>query len=302
MHVKDILCAACLAAALLGAGGAAHAGTATTGAYAAAKVGPLVNDQDQSFSGTASSSIRADWNEGAAFGHGSALAIAGDGFVKAYGEGSAYGWSSEGWTATGGGSGSARFVENLTFSSAAHAGMPGQVTVAALFDAALHSFGLATASTSFSLRVGNTNGIVFAQIQSEGIPVFSQIQVNDAMGPRVLPYANVGSLTFNFTWGDTLQIVMDLLAAGNTKNALTVVSGAEADAAHSGYWGGILSATAGGVAITDYSVLSATGVDYRNSFAVAAPVPEPESVALLAAGLLMVWGRVRRAARRNRTA
>jgi hypothetical protein len=172
MHVKDILKAACLAAALLGAGSAAHAGTATTVAYVNAKAGPLVNDQDQSVGGTAGSSIRADWEEGDAFGHGSAFAIAGDGFVKAYGEGSAFGWSSEGWTAVGGGSGNARFVEDLTFSSAAHAGMPGQVTIGALFDATLQSFGLATATASFSLRVGVGSGIAFALVQSEGIPVF----------------------------------------------------------------------------------------------------------------------------------
>jgi hypothetical protein len=122
------------------------------------------------------------------------------------------------------------------------------------------------------------------------------LTVFDASGFRELPYANAASMTVDFTWGDTLQLVMDLLGWGATTNALTTFSGASADASHSGYWGGILSATAGGVPIDDYSVLSATGVDCRNSFADAAPVPEPESVALLAVGLLMVWARVRRAA------
>ena len=297
MHFKNILFAACLGAALIGATGAVHAGTANAITGAGTGLGrPSDSDMVQAFGAPASAAARAGWDEGGAYAHGSAHATAGDGFVKAYGEGSAFGSDSDG--AAGG---RAQFFEDLTFSSAVHDGMPGQVTIAVLFNSDVEAFGESVAATNFSFRV-HTSAIYFSQFLASGFPLMTSLVVLDAFGTRVLPYASVASMTFDLTWGDTLHLEMDLFAEGHTSYQLTFASGAQADASHSGYWGGIVSATAGGVAIDDFSVLSSTGLDYRNSFAVAAPVPEPESVALLAVGLLAVWVRARRAGRRERAA
>ena len=301
MHFKNILFAACLGAALIGATGAAHAGTSFAGAGATVVFTQSDTESNQSTGGTASASagIAREWDTG--FAEGKANAIAGDGFVKGYAETSASGQTDD-HRSGGSGGANASFKEMLTFSSAAHTGMPGQVTVAAIFDALVQADGSAQASSEFMLAVGPSSGVhfVLSEIDELGDSFdssVSRLSVSDVFGFRELPYAGVATLTFDITWGDTVLLSMQLGAVGRTLNAVQISSSAWADAFHSGYWGGVVSATAGGVAIDDFSVLSATGLDYRNSFAVAAPVPEPETVALLAVGLLAVWGRVRRARR-----
>jgi len=300
MDLKGTLLAACLAAALIGATGAVHAGTATAWSGAAAGPNPSDQDQEQVHGGTASASSQAAWEERNGSAHASGSVIAGEGFVKVYGDALGQGGLSEGWPYASGG-GQARFIEDLTFASAAHAGMPGQVTVSVLFDAELQSFGAAGATTSFSLFLGGQQRVVFGQIHNGGFPVLSRLFVFDAFGQRDLPYDRIATVTFDVTWGGTLKLDMNLLSEAHTFTPTTddptTASGATSDTSHSGYWGGIVSATAGGVPIDDFSVLSSTGVDYRNSFAVAAPVPEPETVALLAVGLLAVWGRAHRGRR-----
>lgn len=71
-----------------------------------------------------------------------------------------------------------------------------------------------------------------------------------------------------------------------------------ADSLHSSYWGGVSEVTANGVAISDFSIVSASGTDYSHSF-VPPPVPEPEQIWLtLAGGLVgaLAWRRQRRQA------
>lgn len=76
--------------------------------------------------------------------------------------------------------------------------------------------------------------------------------------------------------------------------SVSPVIGAEAHAAaafgHTLYWGGIDSLTVDGQVLTGYTLLSASGIDYRLS---TAPVPEPGIAALLLAGLAVVLRRVR---------
>jgi hypothetical protein len=63
----------------------------------------------------------------------------------------------------------------------------------------------------------------------------------------------------------------------------------DVDFANTIYWTGIQSVMTGGVEITDYDLLTQSGIDYRNSFA-PAPVPEPAAAVLVVIGLLMVAG------------
>ena len=74
-----------------------------------------------------------------------------------------------------------------------------------------------------------------------------------------------------------------------------------ADAAHSLYWGGISSVTDANGNAVDFTLASASGTNYLQSFVpvvVTAPVPEPETYALLLAGL-GVLGLVRRRGQRT---
>lgn len=58
------------------------------------------------------------------------------------------------------------------------------------------------------------------------------------------------------------------------------------------YWGGITGVTANGSPLTDFEILSASGVDYRN--ATAAPEPTPTLLVLAGLAAIGTWARVRR--------
>lgn len=66
-----------------------------------------------------------------------------------------------------------------------------------------------------------------------------------------------------------------------------VRNSASFDLSQSLYWGGITQVSAAGQNLTDYSVASTSGTDYRFSLA---PVPEPGGVALMLAGLAALGG------------
>lgn len=69
-----------------------------------------------------------------------------------------------------------------------------------------------------------------------------------------------------------------------------------ADASHSLYWGGIKQVTDSEGNVVDYSITSASGTDYRQSFipSTTAPVPEPDTYALMMAGLGVLGAAARR--------
>jgi hypothetical protein len=100
------------------------------------------------------------------------------------------------------------------------------------------------------------------------------VETNHAIQP-LAPFA------FDVTLGQPFRIrawlVADAVVAGNAQ--------ATADAGHSFYWGGLVSVTdADGQAI-GYTLSSASGTDWSQSFA---PVPEAGTSALLLAGLALV--------------
>ena len=95
------------------------------------------------------------------------------------------------------------------------------------------------------------------------------------------------SMDVDFVWGTPIRIMQ----TASTLCGVGFYAGAPgasctADASHSTYWGGITDVTTGGMAISDFTLTSASGTDYSTSF-VPQPVPEPAQVWMLAGGALV---------------
>jgi PEP-CTERM motif len=106
------------------------------------------------------------------------------------------------------------------------------------------------------------------------------------------PDANLISLRSEIVWGQPMYMSIELDGAANAAGAGDCcydVTTALLDA--SGYWNGVESISQGGLGVTDWTVTSASGVDYSTSLR---PVPEPTTWALMVAGLLVLAvGRMR---------
>ena len=96
-----------------------------------------------------------------------------------------------------------------------------------------------------------------------------------------------------FTFGTEFVLKVRGLAAVRLSGLPPIYgrgSAAEIDFENSAYWSGIQGVTAGGAAVTDYSISAGSGTDYRQSF-----VPEPSgALALVIGGMLTLAARVRR--------
>jgi hypothetical protein len=119
--------------------------------------------------------------------------------------------------------------------------------------------------------------------------------INGVTGP--LPYGGNFSVDFKYLPGVPISISMQLEAFGEVNSILGRPGGgsaqARADAARSLYWGGIQAFAADGSEITDFTVTSDSGTDWRQSF-IPSAVPEPSAPVLFMIGLAAVGARALR--------
>ena len=210
------------------------------------------------------------------------------------------------------GQGSASWTDQLTISSSTLTGTAYARTTFSL------SGGLNSLSGASS--VGNST--VAADIKINGVTVFTTtgqvvsqnggIVTNDlrrgaSLNGEAIQIEAVsglgGDFVFDipFEFGTSFQLFADLVAF---VQARTPVGAGDASAASnfgsSALWGGISSIhLADGTELTDYSLLSDSGFDYRNAFSSEpdvdpVPVPVPPTLWLLGSGLLALIGLRRR--------
>lgn len=140
--------------------------------------------------------------------------------------------------------------------------------------------------------LGQADGMS-AQSTSDGV-VVQRDSSGDIDGASVPPGAALGYHVFStqFYFNQPFQISLELIGISGASGDSTAASGSSIlEAMHSLDWAGIQQVSVDGRTV-DYSLWSESGTDWNQSFA---PVPEPETWALLLAGLafLGVAGRHR---------
>lgn len=104
----------------------------------------------------------------------------------------------------------------------------------------------------------------------------------DFYGSRTGGVARHQSITIEFTWGQTFDIGTTLVTACGI--GYTIAEGFVSclvDSTHSSYWAGFTDLKANGATVTDYTLTSASGTDYSQSFVPKGEIPEPSSAALM---------------------
>lgn len=214
-----------------------------------------------------------------------ASASAAYGVVKVRSNGSTtYGGSNSGTQAL--------FTDTLKLEMSSLAGKHGQITFAYYFDyeAWVRSTGNGFANGSVSLlaRGGRSYSwfLEYFNTSSGGYTMY-EYQDLDGQG-RIygVPKTNYIYVTTDFVWGEPIGTGFELQTSVGSYVPDTGGGAASYnfDASNSGYWAGIVSATADGQTITDYLLTSASGTDYSKSFVPANEVPEPSTFAMMFLG------------------
>lgn len=217
------------------------------------------------------------------------------------------------------GQGSATWIDSVTFASASLAG--------AAFARFSFSLSGALSSTTGPTSAGAAaNSTISAVVRADGSNVFSStgqlvarngaIEVNDLRRGvatngsfQIDPVSSLtGTFSFDvpIVFNSAFQLTADMTAF---TQALTSFAGDEASAhsnfGSSGYWGGLSGVhLADGTVLSGYSVSSASGFDWTRAYGapVTTPIPEPETHAMLLAGLGLLGWVARRRRRANAAA
>lgn len=231
-----------------------------------------------------------------------ATATAGLGYVKA----GAFGSEVNPFSVSGGAT--ARFSDDLRLSAAGIDGQMGSITVAFYYDYLWDvsgypdNGGYSNASMTITAKVGNQIGQL-RDYEMDGYRYERTTSLDDAGGNRALDNGpgHWMFVNYDYRWGSVFGIGMEMQinASTSSPDSRGIFSYA-IDGTHSGYWGGIVAASAEGVGVDTYLLESASGVDYFRSFAPSAAVPEPGSLGLTVGALIALL--LARGARQRRRA
>jgi hypothetical protein len=243
-------------------------------------------DNDYPDSGTASASCSESKSQNEQHGYSTAVSSAAYGILKAA--------SSGGSDEFAGGSGFSRaaFSDQLLIDSSVYRGQTGTVRLGMNFrwnsTVLLGSSGTVVTSSTLSLSSGfrqSTRGYGYSVMtDTNGTTTYSEnfIATNNWVE---IPYDDQLFLDAAFIVGQPFSIYALLeTVAGSAGNEGSFY--AAMDAAHSAYWTGISSVTVGDNLIGNYSVSSASGLDYTRSYLPSTAIPEPGTSSLITIGLI----------------
>jgi hypothetical protein len=268
-----------LAACTIGFAASAHAGVAATASVntgsSASQVtdyGTIVNNQAHASASLPNNNASA----GAAYG---ALNITGKGSISAL---------------AGNGGAHASFTDALRFENAALTGKAGMATIAYYLDydfsVGASGDGDSNGSLSFLARAGNNYSWTLDYKTTSGTG-YLMYEYRDPFGQGRsygAPPSNYLYVTTDFTWGGGFNTGFEIQSSIGTYVPFNGHGTATYDLAGMGYWAGIVSVTADGRNVSDYTLSSLSGKDYSTSFVPANDVPEPTTIAIFLAGLALL--------------
>ena len=187
----------------------------------------------------------------------------------------------------------AKFTDALLLSNSTLTGKQGLLTLAYYFDydqsVASSGAGSSNGSLSFLAWAGS-NYSWYMDYVSTDTAGYTMYEYRDPSGTGRtygVPNQNYLYVTTGFTWGHFIHTSFEVnTSVGSYVPFNAAGTGSfDFDAGHSGYWAGIVSASADGETVTDYDLTSRSGTDYSQSFVPANEVPEPGTVPALLLGL-----------------
>ncbi|MBS1826484.1 MAG: PEP-CTERM sorting domain-containing protein [Acidobacteria bacterium] len=172
----------------------------------------------------------------------------------------------------------AGWFDTITLSSPGLDGLPGQLTfllhsVATVFAGAPYG----GAGIKYTATTNTTLADFRMDVDKFALPGDPQLETIDEFH----------TVTFNFVWGTSFEFMVRTADRATLRTVFGgMPTGSIGTIQHSLYWAGILGTTADGSPVSAFSIASESGTDYRNSFDPEAQTPEPQSLLLVAAGLL----------------
>lgn len=188
------------------------------------------------------------------------------------------------------------FADTLKLESSGLTGKQGKITFAYYFDYTAwvksSGNGFSNGSVSFLARGGNSYSwfLEYFNTNSGGYTMYEYRDLDGQGRIYDVPKTNYVYVTTDFVWGSSIGTSFELQTSvgSHVPDTGGGTASYDFDASNSGYWAGIVSATADGQTITDYLLTSASGTDYSKSFVPTNEVPEPGTFAMIILGLGLI--------------